>query len=433
MSDRLIVLAVLAFFSMVPLAAADEPFERESLLMRDRLTLKSGVVILGKVSGETKEENGRTYITFQSDDGLWLKLDKARSVSKLQQISTADIEYNEMVKEMEDNAEEHRRLYQWCKSQRSGTVRYRDQIRFHRERIMKLDPNDEQVKRELGYEFVEEQGRWVPRNVYWDLLGYEKRGASWRPKLMADINGALDYNREASGDYRKRFGIWRKKWDKRNANRAALLFEFSQLVNSESVLIMKDEAIKERDPALRLAFVEAFGKINTYQAMSTLGYFAVEEPVEKIRDRALTLLQQPNFYNKNQVAAKLSGYLRLPSKPPLASLQQRELLQRAAYALGELKSEVAIVPLIDALQSTHQIKKGDDPGRMQTQRSTNGLQSFSVGGSGPKNAVFNNPAVVQALVKITGAEMEENVQYSKEAWNVWYVENHTLYDINLRD
>ena len=52
-------------------------------------------------------------------------------------------------------------------------------------------------------------------------------------------------------------------------------------------IIMEKVAKEEPNPRLRLLFVEAFGKVPSYEANQALCYFAIEDPAVEVRERAL--------------------------------------------------------------------------------------------------------------------------------------------------
>jgi hypothetical protein len=405
-------------------ALMDDPMDREALKLKDRLSMKSGAVFIGKVLGE-KVDDGRTMISFKTQDGLFLQFDKARMISKIYQLTEEDIAYNEKIEAMKDTAEEHHDLYEWCVDQKAGRSRYKDQIKFHLERIMELDPNDDKVRRKLGYTFLKNQGRWVPEDLYNEKNGYERAAGSWRPTLQSQLEDNKVNNRETNGNYRVSFDVWRRKLRKSNANIPALFQELRQLCTPNTITLIFQEAREEPNERLRAEYIEAFGEVKSYAAMEALVYFAIEDPNSTLRDRALTLLQHEEHYPPQEAATRLTGYF---------SDKRNTIIQRAAYAVGEIGSEVSILPLIDVLVTRHQLTPKEDPGRMKAGFGNNGIQSFQMGAdptkSGPTD--IKNQSVADALKKITGESLGDQT-YNKDAWRRWYVKYHTLTGMNLRD
>ena len=58
----------------------------------------------------------------------------------------------------------------------------------------------------------------------------------------------------------------------------------------------------------------------------------------------------------------------------------------------------------------------------------NGVTGLSFG-SKPRIGTISNGTVLGALKEITG---QANIGYDEEAWQKWYVDNHTNFDIDIR-
>ena len=105
----------------------------------------------------------------------------------------------------------------------------------------------------------------------------------------------------------------------------------------------------------------------------------------------------------------------------------RTQILRAAFAIGEIGSESAILPLVDAMVTEHQVTPGEDPNRQKFEQNNRGEFSFGSGG-GPVVRQFQNNEVVTALRKIS----DEDFGFNAAAWKNWYIQNHTHYDVRTR-
>jgi hypothetical protein len=104
-------------------------------------------------------------------------------------------------------------------------------------------------------------------------------------------------------------------------------------------------------------------------------------------------------------------------------------IRRAAYAIGELNSIHAVIPLIGALATKHTIAiTGNEPGRMQTSFGPGGAGLTTGGGPQSQDLVLQNEPSRIALKKITG----QDFGYDEVAWQQWYLQNYTLFDIRVR-
>ncbi len=406
-----------------PAAGQPAPFDKDALMVRDSILFRNGTKLFGSIKSEGIDDDGRKYVVFESNDKTVMKLDVSRLLSKAPQtLDPVDLAYNKMVANMADTAEAHRKAYQWCEDQSGGSVRFERQIRFHCERVMELDPNDTAVKHRLDYDFIEEQDRWVPEELFHQAHGYQKKGTSWAPMLRQNSESREDQAKATEAERRSAYRRWRTLF-KKKVSATELQNELFQFCDAYAIPFLFEEAKEEKDPRVRMMFVEAFGRVSTYAAMEALAYFSVEGVPSAVADRALDLLLQEH-YNPAQASARIAGeYFNQIEKRPNGQIQ------RAAFVIGELGSEDSILPLINVLTTTHIVAPGDQPGRMNTTFDSNGVSGFTAGGdSSPKKLAFQNPTVVNALKKIT----EQDFQYSSDAWKHWYIENHTLYDATLR-
>ena len=255
-------------------------FDRDSLKVRDSLELKSGSTLYGTIKSEGVGDDGRKFVLFESEDGTIMKLDFSRTINRgrAKKINAIDEEYNKWVSKLKDDPNEHWDICNWLKGRPSGSVRFKRQIQFHLERIMELDPNDEKAKRALGFEFIRMENRWVPTAQYYDSLGYEKSGTSWKPKLQARISAQHETNEAVEGKRKLAFRIWEKEADKKNPNIAALRADLFRICDQPAVPIIFAAARKERrNAAKRAMFIEAIGRVPSVSAQNALCVFAVEE------------------------------------------------------------------------------------------------------------------------------------------------------------
>ena len=394
-------------------------FDRESIKIRDNVRLRTGVRLYGEIIKEGKDDDGRAFTIIKTESQNTLKLNN-RFVSESHFVDDDDKIYNNKIKIMDDTAEHHWSALNWCEKQKSGTIRYKDQIDFHLNRIMLLDPNDTRVRHRLDYDYLEEQDRWVPRKLYWTSLGYRSRGKAWVPTLLDDVNQFSNTTKSSLGDLKSRFSIWKRNVSVGRLSEAELSKELFSIADPISIPMLFEESKKVTDPAIAALYVEAFGKVASGGAAQALVYFSVQGGVN--RDRALDLLLQ-DHYEPSFVAGHLARYFD-PNK------HSNEILQRAAFNVGVVNDINSVLPLVGVLSTKHVIAPADDPGRLTSSfRSDGQLQGFSTGGSGgPKTVVVSNQQVLGALKKLSG----EDYGFDADRWKQWFVESHQQTDVNVR-
>jgi hypothetical protein len=310
------------------------------------------------------------------------------------------------------------KLYDWCKEQPSGGYRFKNELQFLLERITELDAHDDRARRLLGYDLV--GGRWVFKPALYAVHGYLKKGNSWAPELQSEIDQQLEQQDNEIGERKKKFSQWKRsaKPGTSRAERAQQLFAIcTDELTAE--IIMDQEAKTEKNPDVRLMYVEAFGRVPSYKVNNYLCYFAIEDPVAAIRERALTLLGQPHFDHEFS-ARRMSGYL---------SDSNVITLKRAAFAIGELGATGSLMALIDALETKHTVVQGGSvPGGVNTSFGSGGI-GFNAGGtpSVKRDVVVMADEARAALKRIT----EQDFGFSESAWKSWYIKNYTLYNVRV--
>jgi len=395
-------------------------FDRESIKIRDSVRLRNGVRLRGEIIKEGKDESGRDYTIFKTESQSTLKLD-TRFVNDTHVVDADDKLYNNKVKIMDDTPEHHWDAVKWCEKQSAGAIRFKDQIDFHLNRIMLLDPNDTKVRHRLDYDYLEEQDRWVPRKLYWNSLGYQSHGKAWVPNIREVVNQSSSARNANLGDRKSRFSIWKRNVKVGRLSKTELENELFAICDAAAVQVIFEESKRESSPEIQALYIEAFGKVPTGGAAQALVYFSVQG-VGANRDRALDLLLQ-DHYEPSFVAGHLARYFD-PNK------HSNKTLQRAAFNVGVVNDTNSVLPLVGVLSTKHVVAPADDPNRLTTTFSSNGnLDGFSTGGSGQaKTVVAKNREVLGALKKIS----KEDFGFDEEAWKKWYVENHTTTDVNVR-
>ena len=393
-------------------------FDRESIKIRDSVRLRSGVRLYGEIIKQGEDEKGREFTIIKTENQSTLKLNK-RFVAASHIVDADDKIYNNKIKIMDDTAAHHWSAIQWCENQRSGKVRYKDQINFHLNRIMLLDPDDTRVRHRLDYDYLDEQDRWVPRKLYWTSLGYRSRGKTWVPTLQDEVNQFSELAKSELGDRKTRFGIWKRNVTLGKLSRNELSKELFSICDAIAVPMLFEESKKVTDPEIAAIYIEAFGKVATSGAAQALVYYSVEGGANA--DRALDLLLQEH-YQPSFVASHLARYFD-PNK------YLNKTLQRAAFNVGVVNDLNSVLPLVGVLSTKHVVAPAEDPNRLTTTFSNGQVQGFSTGGSGgPKTVVVKNSKVLEALRKLSG----EDFGFDPVEWKKWYVQNHNETEVNVR-
>ena len=105
-------------------------------------------------------------------------------------------------------------------------------------------------------------------------------------------------------------------------------------------------------------------------------------------------------------------------------------VNRAAVGLANMKPQQAVLPLIDALETTHKYDIVKGGGNMSASFGSGGT-GFSPGGKRIERREINhqNREVLNALSVLTDGV---NFQFDEDRWRDWYARANTPPNINLR-
>ena len=384
--------------------------------LSDRIVLKSGGELVGTITSESQED-GKNFVVFETESGGILKLDKNRLIRKIIPADGLASEYHLRATSAASPAQ-HWKMVEWCEQQPKGKSRFKGEIDFHLHEIVAADPNDKRAWQKLGY--VRRNGVWSKDKKMFAVSGYTKVGRSWISNQLAGVDTQLEQADQAKRDGVIAFNAWKKSVRKVNAITAKA--NLLSIIQPAVVLPLYDFSREHRDVGMRRLAVEAIGKVDSPVAMNALINFAIQDPDISVRQAAATELENQPHFLPEQVAAMVAGG---------GFLQHAEnrIVERAGQLLGQVPSDAAILPLINALQTSHKVSTGRGQGRTSVQSVGGNIQGLDTGG-GPTTVdqISSNQSVAGALRAITGQEFGFNEPLAL----AWYIENYAYTEMELR-
>ncbi len=389
----------------VLLVAACEPAPGEVFL------LTNGARIEGQLLNP--DESPRQRFVILTSSGTRVTLDRTQVKQILHQ-RPAEAEYTTIRHNYPDTVDGHWALAEWCRKQ--GLT---DRRQVHLKRIIELAPDHPGARAGLGY--TRNEGRWFTRDELMDHWGMVRFEGAWRCPQEVELLQREHARDKAEAEWLKKLRMWRSWLDGRRAaeaRQAILAIRDPYAVAALSVALEDDE----RRPA-RLVYAEALGNIGSPAALLALARAAMKDSNAEVRVACIERLpQRPDPV----LVSYFLGYLDHKENP---------MVQRAAVALGWLKDPASVVPLIDALVTTHKrtIGRGGGAGSISTTFGS-GSSGGSPGGlsmnQGPKVVRFEvrNQPVLEALVMLT----DKNFGFDRQAWKRWYSAAQQPAEVNLR-
>jgi hypothetical protein len=389
----------------------------------DKVFLKSGRVLEGKVD-EGNAKKGGAFILLKTESGAVYKLDKGDVVKTVIKSQPADIEYQKRLSHVRDIAKDHIELAKWCEDQERGSTRFAEQIRWHYENVIRLDPQHSNARTKLGHLKLDD-GTYVVAADYKARHGYVKDRRKWISELGMRVIANIEKNDSESGSKKKTFNLWIKQASRGNVQPEAL----KQFCDPTTVAMVGQSAIafaNENNIEMCRLHLEAISTVNSREAIKYLAHFAVESSSQDLREHAISLLAQPQVDKRTAIDLLAIGLL----------YPNRWNVHMAAFAIGEICSnddgsrEFAAIPLIESLNTLHTVRIAGalEPGRMNTSFGAGGTGLNMGGGPQTKKVPLTNQPSLDALRRL----FEVNFQFNEQLWQEWYVANYTLSDLQVR-
>ena len=411
---RILIVGMVAQFIVAPSLApgqSDQP-------LQGQVILKSGGTLHGQIKSGKNPDNGRSYVTVLKEDGSLITLDQSRLVRKVELLNSITVEYQRQA-EKASSVEDHRRVLNWCLEQPRGKRVFESEIEIHAQHIIKSLPDDEQARKALGFE--REDGSWIQKDQFFGEHGYTRDGTSWTPIRAVQIEARQEEADDRIAERRSALRKWLRAARRNDASADELTKALIDFCDDYALPVVESAAKREKNADIRALMLEGIGNVPGTSAMRKLVGFAMEDPNEFVRERALTLLGQPHY--DAQAASRAFAEF-------FASKSNADI-QLAAQAIGELGGTSMIGELIEVLVTTHTEKNPNAlaPGRMNPTFTSDGGAGLSTGG-GPQTITTTrrNDRVLNALKVLT----EQNLDFNVDRWREWNIMSNTRHDVSVR-
>jgi hypothetical protein len=360
----------------------------------------------GRVSGTLVERGQDEEYVIRTDNGATVTLDKSQ-VRKVTPVDDNLLEYNERSRSVPDTVEAHRQLAEWCKEHRLSKL-----MDHHLERILQLDPGDEQARESLG--FQKYQGRWLTRDQIMEARGLRLYDGAYRTRQDIALREQEKQRETAETDWYRNIATWRRWLDNRRAEEA--LQNIREIRDPYAAPALVKLLDKEDNLQVRQLYLSALGELKHPAAIQKLVDLSLQDPDRETRQQCLDYLLRVHR------PVSLTPYVKALKSPDNA------VVLRAAEALKRIGDPAAISPLIDALVTTHKYDNPDAaPGDFNASFSpSGGGAGFSFGGGGNKIVKIDvqNAEVRMALMELSRGQ---DFQYNENAWRRWFV-NQQVHD-----
>ncbi|QDV22281.1 hypothetical protein Q31a_05650 [Aureliella helgolandensis] len=391
-----------------------------STVQADLFHYKDGRIISGKVLGQPAEVeiagNSTTVWTVEIDPGVYIQVLKSELVlgSGYEALSKDRAEYAQLAAQAPRTVEGQRELVVWCL--KHGLA---DLAKAHQLATVDIAPDDNAVRVAADY-MKDRNGRWQKKEVIMgQQLGKVRQGRLWRfPESIAHQQAEEELAKqtvEATKDLRR----WHNVLSSRNANPQNKNYQdavlgIQQLDNPLVVGTISDyllDSRKEIPAPLRMMYTEILARFQNFETARVLTQVSMQDADPQVRARAMDLVAS---YGAEVAIPVLTGYL---------GNADNTMVNRAAEGLGRLSAQSAILPLINAITTTHSMTVGSEATNASP---TSG--SFSTGGQKTISVPIENASVRNTLTQLTN----QSFGYDRAAWIHWYASQYAAPASDLR-
>lgn len=362
----------------------------------------------GEVHGElvNKNESPRKTFVVKTTSGGTVTL-TADQVSEVKTQSPAEVKYDRYRVDCPDTVEGHWKMAEWCHTNHLSRERA-----VHLERIIQLDPNHAEARHGLGYTKI--NGKWTTQEQVMIDSGYirsKHAPGKWVLPQEEELLASRKKNTGAQLEWNTKLKRWATWLGTDKAAQAVANIE--AIEDPFAIRALAKHLAEDNRRDARVLYLKSLSRIKVPDALDVLVGVSLHDADEEIRIAALDEV----------VAREYTGGV--PKYIQALKNKDNAVVNRAGAALGQLKDPAAVQPLIDALVTTHTfvITKGQ-PGQTSSTFGSGpgggGGGGFSFGGSGSETIKkeFQNRAVLQALVDLTGGT---SFNFDVKAWKYWYV------------
>jgi hypothetical protein len=366
-----------------------------SLARADVIELTTGGRVEGKVL--PADESNKTICTIELAAGGRLTLPR-NQVAKIDNVSDTEAEYQKLARGFPDTVDGHWKLAEWCREHKLIDERHREL-----ERVVELDPNHAAARTALG--FHQKNGQWMNRDDVMASRGLVLYDGRYLTPQQIEVMKQQKETKVTQADWNKRIEQLRRGLIGPRQDRQARA-KIETIQDPEAAPAIAAAIRRERDPSLKRLWIEVISRLNHPAATDTLVDLSLMDPDEETRHQALEYL--------------VKSHRRGIATPYIRSLKDKDniIVNRAAAALGQIGNRDAIGPLIDALITKHKVKIGDSNPDQHAYTFSKDGGGFSFGGGGPQvvTQAVRNPAVLDALITLSGGP---SFEYDQAQWRTW--------------
>jgi hypothetical protein len=372
--------------------------------------LVTGGTIEGKLLNTLSDPSPR-YVIKTSTGRIVLETNK---VVRIERKPDVLLQYEAARPKVPNTVEGHMKMARLC-----SQLKLMPQREYHLEQVVKLDPDHVQARQLLGY--IRKGDGWHKVDLWMKQQGYVRVSGRWRIPQEVENDNLREQRSKEEINWRVKIRQWETAIVKGRSTQVEAMRNLKAIEAYRATPALADRVNDMRQPPpreLRLLYIDILISIGGSVATGTMMTRVMEDEDGLVRERCLEQLRR---WKSRRAMLYFIGKL---------SSKDNRMVNRAGWALGSLGNPEAVLPLINALVTTHQQMVGGGGG-INAGFGSDGGVGFGAGGK-PKiiQRDFMNQDVLSALSQLVPPGF--NYSYNEEAWHHWYTRSNTPTAVNLR-
>lgn len=383
-----------------------------STLQADVFELRSG----GTISGTLLNDPSSNVFKIQTYDGVVLEISSGRIKQKITIPAEVQKIYQSMAGK-EDTVALHRAVSLELNRD------YTDLARAHRERVVELDPSEENWNALGGHFQDPKSGEWLPRELINKRKGLVKAGKGWDTPQSQAISKSEERRKIAIAEMNKQID---REWKnlKEKAPKGPIAMEFFRNLN-DPLAIPRLEKLLFEDLRNGDFLLPILAKMPGNTANGVFLRLSMQSSNAELSNVAMELLNRTAESRENAFQFYLGILDRALHGDKKVSVNMSEF-DRAASNLQGFADKRAIPTLIDSLVSTTTVTQ-KDPGTQSI--NSNGNVSMGTGTTRTSVIPVKHPTALATLVELANGA---NFQFDQVQWRIWYAKTFAKSNLNLR-
>src|SRR5687768_11940508 len=229
----------------------------------------------GRIEGQwlnQDEQPPKEYLVLTAS-GLKASLQLTQVREVIRQ-SPLELEYARRAAAAPDTEDGQWELAEWCREQSLF-----DQRKTHLRRLIELNPDHQQARRLLGFQFLD--GQWITRENFRRGEGYELYKGKWRTTQEIEILESKARLDLAQKEWLQKIRRWRS--DLNSPERARLAYEsLTAIKDPVAVGPLREMLARERVRRVKTLYADVLASINTSEAVGALVQRVLYDPDQEL-------------------------------------------------------------------------------------------------------------------------------------------------------